>query len=334
MQSGAIFVACVAAGVVSLLPSPARAEAVAGPELSYEVPQSCPSRADFSALVATRTRSWLMLDAPIAVSVEVQVAAQGAPFAGKVTLVREGRATTRELSAPRCDELVRALALIVAILIDPRAGHDATPGELPSASPPAGGATAPGPPVAPRSDAPSPAAPQPPWFAVGPEAVLQTAVTGEPFIGPRIFLAVGRGESSMWLSSARLAFARAFSHATSPTSGSRAEFELGTARLEGCILRAALGIFALEPCVFFEAGRLEARGLHRSGDVRRVEPWATTGLSLRPTLTLARRVVISAGLGFHVPLTHYQFAFTGEPLLTETGKLGFDAAVGVGVRFP
>lgn len=327
-------VACTAAGLVLLLAVPARAEDVAIPALSYDAPAACPSRDDFSALVAARTPAWLRTEEPFAVSVEVHNPAQGMPFAGKVTLVREGRATVRELSAPHCDELVRALSLIVAILIDPRAGHEATTGELPPPPVPAGAARAPSSTDTPKVAAPPHPPAEPPWFVVGAEAMLGTAVAAEPVIGPRIFLGIGRGDASGWLSSARLAFSRSFSHAASPTSGARAEFELGTARLDGCVVRAAVGIFAVEPCVFFEAGRLEARGLHRSGDVQRMEPWATTGLLLRPTLTLARRVVVSAGLGFHVPLTHYEFAFTGEPLLTKTGNLGFDAALGVGVRFP
>jgi hypothetical protein len=44
--------------------------------------------------------------------------------------------------------------------------------------------------------------------------------------------------------------------------------------------------------------------------------------------------VVGAGLGVQVPLSRYRFAFTGEPELTRTPDVGFEASFCLGVRFP
>jgi len=120
----------------------------------------------------------------------------------------------------------------------------------------------------------------------------------------------------------------------SPSSGARANFTLDSGRLDGCPLRVAEDGLAVESCLFVDVGRLKGTGLHSSGDVARSEPWAALGLAFRPTWTFARRLVLGAALGLELPLTHYRFAFTGEPTLTETPVCGLDAALGLGVRFP
>jgi len=315
----------VAGGTALFLSGSDVAAAPGAPEFHYRAPQSCPSSLEFSELVSSRTRAWLTPTSPFAVTVTIEPASENASFLGEITFVRAGRQTARSLSSPRCDELARALALIVAILIDPQASQEP--------SPTAGGANAGAAPEgSAQPAAESPAAP--PWWIVGPEVVLETGLASEPTFGERLFVGVGRGDTTLWLSSARLSFSRVFGHETSPESGLRAEVELQTARLDGCVARAVAGPLAFEPCVFFEAGRLQALGLHRTGNVLRNEPWATAGMLLRPTLTLAQRLVIGVGVGFHVPLTRYELAFTGERALHETAVFGFDGALGLGVRFP
>ncbi len=310
----------LALGVSSLLSTPALAASADIPELRYQAPPTCPSRAEFSAFVAARTHAWLAPASPFAVMIQIEPSADGERFVGDVTFVRAAHETVRQLNSPRCEELARALALIVAILLDPALSQQAPPVKVVTPRP------------APTSPTFKPA--PPPWLVAGVGAELVTSLLGEPSFGERIFVGAGRGAGSLWLSSASLSFSRVFDHATSSESGARAEFELWAARLDGCVARAANGLLGIEPCVFFEAGQLHALGLHPSGDVTRIEPWATTGILLRPTLTLARRLVIGAELGLHLPLTRYRFAFTGEPPLYETAVVGFNGALGLGVRFP
>jgi hypothetical protein len=233
--------------------------------------------------------------------------------------------TLRELQAAGCSELVQALALIVAILIDPQASATPLPPAGEGRPPPVYLLVAPAPPPSVEARV---------WFLAGPEAVVETTVTHDSAFGERLFLGLGRGDRSLALSSVRLSLARVADTASSPTSGTRAEFMLETARLDGCLLRVTDAGLAFEPCPFIELGRVRAVGIHRGGNVTRHELWSSLGLMLRPTWTFSRRLVLGAGLGVHVPLRHYRFAFTGEPELSHTPDLAFEASLGLGLRFP
>jgi hypothetical protein len=289
-------------------------------ELEYRAPDGCPTSAEFSAEVARRTPEWEARRAELVVAVEVTPDASG--LVGRVRFERAGRETVRELHASSCGELVRALALIVAILIDP--GADVTP------APPR---------RTPTVSAPEPPAPPPPaaipslFFIAGPELVLQTGVVPGLGVGERLFVALGR-EGAVWASSARLSATRLHGDAVSAESGAEASFELVSARLEASVIRFGWGRLALEPGLFFELGRLRVEGQHPLGAVTRERLWATAGVSVRPSVTLARRLVLGLALGAHVPLLRYDFAFIGENRLYQNEALGFDAALTLGVRFP
>jgi len=136
------------------------------------------------------------------------------------------------------------------------------------------------------------------------------------------------------MSSARLSFGRLGVNASSSVSGALAEFVLETGRLEGCLLRVSDDGLAFEPCPFVELGRLRAVGVHRGGNVTSTELWGSLGLVLRPTWTFSRRLVLGAGLGALLPFGRYRFAFTGEPELTRTPEIAFEASLSLGLRFP
>jgi len=289
----------------------------------YRAPPECPTRVDFSARVAARTAGWLSPTSPFAVTVAIERNAQ--QLVAQVTFARGEQRTVRELQAAGCNELVQALAFIVAVLIDPQAST--TPLPAPGEGRP--------PPVYLLPAAPSlPRLPAALWLIVGPELAIETAPTLAAGVAERFFLGIGRGDGSLAMSSARLSFSRAVTHASSPISGARAEFVLETARLEGCLLRVSDAGLAFEPCPFVELGRLRAVGIHSGGNVTRSQPWGSLGLVLRPTWTFARRLVLGAGLGVQLPLGRYRFAFTGEPELTRNPQVSFEATLSLGVRFP
>ncbi len=290
----------------------------------YHAPGACPTSVDFSAQVAARTSGWLAPSSAFAVTVAIDRGTEG--FVGRATFSRGEQRTVRELQAEGCKELVQALAFIVAVLVDPQAS--ASP-----LAPPAEGQVAPVYPVPKAAPALRPLA-APLWFIAGPEATLGTPVAHHGAVVERLFFGIGRGDRSLALSSARLSFGRASAHASSPSSSALAEFELETARLEGCLLRVTAYGLAFEPCPFVELGRLQAVGVHSSGFVTRDELWSSLGLALRPTWTVARRLVLGAGLALQLPLSRYRFAFTGEPELTRTPEVAFEASLGLGLRFP
>lgn len=310
---------------LAALPCTAHATPGLAESFGYQAPAECPARVDFSEEVATRTKSWLAADSPFTVSVFIEHQ-QPSGFYGLVTVARGEQRTERRLEANGCDELAQALALIVAILIDPQASSTPLPAESARRPAPVYLLLAPA--------RPSPPPPARLWFSAGPELTLQTAMTRNSAVGERLFLGFSRGDNSLPLSSLRVSFSRLAEQTTSPTSGSRAEFTLLSARADGCIWRVNDGPLAFESCAFIEFGRLRAVGVHRGGNVTRNEPWGSLGLLLRPSWTLARRLVFGGDLGLALPLRHYRFAFTGEPELTRTATFGFEAALGLGLRFP
>lgn|GEM_PF-4404064 len=290
----------------------------------YHAPAECPNREEFSAQIAARTNAWLAPSSTFAVAVAIERDTQG--WLGRVTFARAEQRTVRDLRADGCNELVQALAFIVAVLIDPQAGSTPLPPPGTGQPPPADRL----PSVAPASPSVAPAI----WFVAGPEFAIQTNATHEVAIGERLFFGIGRGDRSLMMSSARLSLGRVGAHTVSPLSGDPADFVLETARVEGCLLRLNKGSFAFEPCPFFEFGRLRATGGHPSGNVTHHQFWGSLGLVLRPTWTFSQRLLLGVGLGMELPLTPYRFAFTGEPELTRTPAVGLEASLGLGLRFP
>jgi hypothetical protein len=314
------------AGALALLSAfvagPAHAQPAAVRTFAYDAPAACPGRTEFSALVRARTKAWPASASPFAVTVTIKEEPES--LVGRVTFERAGQITPRELRAAGCAELAEALSLIVAILVDPQAQQ----APLPPAAEPA-------PPPVPRVPPPAPPSSPPAlWLSAGLEAAFETAMTGKVEVGGRLFVGVGRGERSVVASSARLSFTHVAGHELSPASGLRADFSLDTGRIEACVARVERSGFAIEPCPFFELGRVRAVGLHPEGDVTSDGTWSALGLALRPSLTLWQRLVLGGALGVTVPVTRYRYAFTGESELTRTASVGLDAALGLGMRFP
>jgi hypothetical protein len=301
---------------------PASAEAGETRGFAYSAPDFCPQRAQFSDQVALRTAAWRPAGSEFQVSVEIAPDATG--LVARVRFARAGRETLRELRAESCEELVRALALIVSILIDPHA--NVTPAPARSGAPPASSSG----PAAPEAEAA-----QGPrlFFVAGPELAVQTAAVPRFAVGTRVFIAFGR-DGERWASSLRLGLTRIRNDAQSEESGALATLEVDSARLEGGVFRFAWGRLELEPGVLVELGRLRAEGQHPLGPALREKVWATVGLNVRPSVTLAGRLVLGAAAGVHLPLMRYRFAFIGENTLYQNEAFGFDGALMLGVRFP
>ncbi|MEP7050866.1 MAG: hypothetical protein ABJB12_10950, partial [Pseudomonadota bacterium] len=116
---------------LAILARPAQAGATPSdvPTFGYRAPAECPASVVFSAQVAARTAVWLAPSAPFAVTVAIDQGAQG--FLGRVTFARAEQRTVRELQATGCNELVQALAFIVAVLVDPQASATLPPAAAP-----------------------------------------------------------------------------------------------------------------------------------------------------------------------------------------------------------
>jgi hypothetical protein len=125
-----------------LVPSFASAEEETPFHLSYEAPAACPDRSAFLAAVRARTaRARLVSEHEPAISFTAIVESTGSDAVGHLE-VREPEPDSaavqrRSLSSRTCVEVVKALALVVALLLDPDARTgDPAPLDEPAPPPP------------------------------------------------------------------------------------------------------------------------------------------------------------------------------------------------------
>jgi len=302
----------------------------AHPALSYRAPSHCPSAEAFARQVGARTAVWARGSSGTSVRVEIERA--GEALTGRMTLVRDGRVTDREVHAEHCPDVVAALALIVAILLDP----DADTRPLLQVAPAPPGPAVPGP-AAPLPARPAPVATAPPahrWvLAGGVELALESAAAQNLVIGPRWFAGFSRGPRGAWPSSFRFS-------ASSLQSAERLDgvvasaFQLRSLRADVCAVELQRANLKLEPCAFLEAGRLVAIARGPSGSDARNVDWLAGGGFLRGSWTNFDVLVLQAELGAVLPLRRYVFRFDEEHVIHETPILGMSAGFGVGVCFP
>jgi hypothetical protein len=309
----------------------ARAQAQHSPLERYRVPPGCAPADAFSAQIAARTP--LFRSGDVSVNVEVESRADGVH--GHVSIARGARDTEREIAGASCDEVVEALALIVAISLDPNANI----GPLPNARPVAPGPVAPGP-VAPgpeRLHAPArePAHVSPqrwrlePGFGFDAEGALAPRLA----LGPRLFLRLARSDPGALVSSLAVSAARLGSGSIHTGPEELAAFTLVALRFEACSFGFASGALRLEPCLVAEGGSVAAAGTHPRGSRTAAVGWAAGGALGRASFDVLNALSVQAAAGAVFPLSRYRFGFVGEPPVYETASAGFLLGLGFAVKF-
>jgi hypothetical protein len=309
------------------------------PAVDYVAPPECPPAETFTQQLAARTPVFREHAADHRVRIEVVTEAGG--VLGRASLVLAGHPAERELRAARCEEVVEALALVVAILIDPNA--DTRPMPVASAAPPAPEPVAPAPVAPPARTAPPPSRPRraaPPRsagprrrFIAGAHAAVEGAVAPELSLGPRLFAGVEFNRALPWPTSLRLSGARLFSRELADAEGTMS-LVLDTARADACFLRLRERRLTLEPCAGVDLGVLRIDANHPRRGVDSTQFWADVGGMVRASVTTTDWLVGEAEIGVDVPLVQYRFAFQGRPALHRTARAGMHLGLGLGVRFP
>jgi hypothetical protein len=319
----------------------------ASEEVAYTAVGGCPTAETFSQQIAARTPMFREHAAEHALRVQIVSDPDGGVI-GRASLVLSGNVVERELRALRCEEVVEALALVVAILIDPNA--DTRPISEASTPP----AVAPQPPVA--APPPPPTAENPPperrqlpkperspmparspgptyRFIAGAHAAAEGAAAPELTLGPRVFLGIEGNGAWPWPSSLRLSGARLFSRRLRDDVGS-AKLTLDLGRLDVCFVRLAKGRLALEPCVGADVGVLRVDGSHPRGGHDHRLVWAAAGALGRGSLAMSDRFVGEVEIGADVPLVQYRYAFEGRQPVFKSARVGVHLGIGLGVHFP
>lgn len=246
----------------------------------------------------------------------------------------QGTVAIRELDGSACTEVADALALSLALAIDP--AENLPPREEDPDLPPA---TAPKPPLArPRVNQPVDRVletkPRSARWSLGAQVQVASAVAPSVLPGGMVFVDFEQTRSSVLPgASLRLGVFGMFGSASTDVGAVRHRL-LGI-RLEGCPLRVGDEALALKPCASFELGQLRAEGTDSDTGLADDALWASVGASGRVAWGAFDGLAFEAQAGIFAPLTRYQLR-TEDPGSAghRTSFLGFSAGLGASARWP
>ena len=277
-------------------------------DLHYRAPDGCPDRAGLIGAVIRRAPAARF--APGAGRVfTVEVDARGDHYVGTLAVEDGGaRAADRTLTAPRCDDLVGALALVVALAIDPQAifAPEAPPVDAPPVTP----------------------APRPRWgFGAEVRGHVAGGVTPGALLGGGVELRlVRRGLGHVGLGALA-------GRDREDTAGGVARFTWIAGRATACWQAYARRIEA-DTCAHLEAGGLDAEGAGIVGAQGATRLWLAAGAHGSTRWPARSRAFAELQLGITVPLVYHHFYFNPDVTVHRTPALIPWLGVGAGLRFP
>jgi hypothetical protein len=307
--------------------------AVESAHLAYLAIPPCPSQQDFERAVRERTRRWTSASRESAHRVfSVSLSNEGEEWTGRLQVQAGGETPTmRTVSGGSCEEVADAMALVVAVAIDPRRSLAVESVEEPE---PAGEMTTPEPPVVARpGPVGEPKAPVARWRAgLGAQVALHGGPAPEPMWTVPLFFewCFDRHQSPDPLF--RVSVGRGALTAAS-LLGSSARFSWTFARVEGCAAWQ-VGDFRLAPCAMVEGGAL--RGAGQGVDVPRAKtrPWFVAGLVGRGQWVVTPGLFVEGQASLGTPLVRDRFYLEPDTTVHDVAYLTWGGAIGLGAHFP
>ena len=322
--------------------------------LEVDAQPSCSTRDELIARVAARsTRIRFVPDGAgvPAMTARIEPGPKGLVVAELTVVEPDGRRFARRLEAPSCAAATDALALVVAITLDPSASL----GEAPSAS---GAATTaktaetsaektagagPSPPkaeVAVTRTGPAGAAAEAAGKIVASTRRLTFAAAGEVVSGPAPTAMPGAAlevqaaldRVSLWSPAIILTLSHVWS-GVRPELGGDADFVLDLFGLEACPVRVTALVLEARVCAAGALGRLAANGSNTYDPRSVARPFGTAGGTARLGVVLGSRVELRARFGAGVTLWRDAFEFSPN-VFHRVASVTLVGDVGVGVRFP
>lgn len=315
--------------------------------VAYSADGACPGREQFLGAVRRYTSKWSEAEPDGNVrAFEVRFAANRGKVDGKLVVrTSDGRSSTREIGGPECDGVARAMAIIMAVAIDPHALAGGAASEEPTAEePPTPPSDAPPPsevivatePPRPDRPSPKPASRPPPkrkspmQFGVEAGLELTSAVTGTAMpvasVGVEMRFDLGKSLPKWLVPSVAIGVRQSWPMETHVGEGSSESlWSAGALRL--CPARFVVGRFELAPCAEVDVGVLvvEARGIV---DARRTAAvWVDRGGSLRATFHLGERWAIGAGAGISAPITRNRYTLANGDFVSQAPAVGVTGGV-------
>jgi hypothetical protein len=358
----ALVVLVLAAAITAIATADDAGEAI---RLEYSAGPGCPDEAAFVARLRARTALARFVGRFERARAFVVRLASGATSSGSVTVTDADRGEgTRSLDADTCDEVADALALMVALAIDPHASIApvAPPASAGSASPDSDSGATPAS-TAPFADAAPPPLPLPPPpppaplttapttdeadaaaahgsssalrhvfagadFAVATGVTPTTLLAGSPYIGWR------STQASLLGVSVRGAFLRAATAALDVPTGGQAIFTWTVGRLDGCAVLWPDRALRLDACARIEAGALDGTGEQIVGARTRHGAWLAAGPLARLEWSLLRVLELDVGVGPVFRTLTNRYYFLPGATVYQVPVTGLDAEAGLGVHFP
>jgi hypothetical protein len=361
-SGGALLIALVLQSAQSPIAAPATPEA--GPtraRLDLRGPADCVSRADIVARVAARTpRIQLVDDATVYARVELTSTRPGNVVADVVLAAPGTDQLPRRFIGRSCAQAADAIALIIAVTLDPTLQPKASPPErkapiaVPEVPDAAGGTTV----TDPGNGGAAAPAPQPPdqpapdqkpelakVAAVVPAVPAAPArrefaatVAGQTIFGPAPAVMPGISLTGMaaldregaWAPALFVGALHAWRNDLSQTGGA-ASFTLDAATIDACPLRVGGSALAARPCVTVLLGRLTASGSETMDAASVARFYGAAGAAL--TASFGSTIQLSGRLGFGMTLLRDTYDFMG-PTFHRAGRFTIAASLGVGLRWP
>ena len=341
----------VAAVAVLLVPASALAE-VEPVAIRYETTGVCPSESEFFSEVRRYTTLWSPVPegTSAARTIRVSVSVGPSETVGRLAVANpSGVISERDIVGPSCTAVSQALAVMVAVAIDPRAGEAREAGEAKERHPDESASTAE--PDAERVPKASErlARPQRPREAsppsVGPRVSLDLRVETTSAVVRGALLGIGMSTKlelpettgprwlREWKPSLGIGIRQSFPHART-LGGGRVEFLWTAGHLRLCPFRLALrGVAEVSPCAEMNIGRLHASadGFAEARDASTF--WLDLGGSVWATVNLSKRVFFSSTVLVTAPVTRQPFALASGASVSTAPAVGLLGGIGIGARF-
>ena len=341
--------ALLAAALVSVAPSVfADGEANETVRLEYLAPASCVSESGFLDAVRTHTTHVTFAPSGAHRTFEVSITREGDGFSGSLTSVtRAGERTRRSFHGHTCEEMTAALALLVALAIDPKTVLSAS---LPPSPPPAPPALLPMP-ARVQAPLPAPAVPlvdepraRPARWEpdAGIHAVLATGVSPVAMTGFGLFGGGAAPKTGWWSPSLRAGVLVAATGVTG-AAYQQADFLWVAGEAEACPSRWNVKTLSLWPCLHGEAGGLRGEGTAIFVRQTTTVPWLAVGGLARLRWTPGadtlppRKVALFAELALaaSTPLARPTFVFESPRVVIHQPPPALASlAVAAGVTIP
>jgi hypothetical protein len=346
----------------SLIGAAGAAPDAAPPRVRLDVrAPECISRSDLAARVGARSpRIQFADDAPISAEVAVRSQRAGNVTAELVLTTAGTEPSPRRVVARSCAEAADAIALIIAVTLDPTearkreggeggasASPEASAGEPPPA--PSGGNVVPkpavvpaGPPVAAAPPTPSPSVqavvPSPPAPSPTTKRQFGLSAAGQTIFGPApavlpgvaLYATAALDRDGLWAPALLVGVTHVW-RAGLDQPGGKASFTLDAASLDACPLRLRWWRLVTRPCASALVGRLSASGSETDQAASSARPFATAGAAV--TAGIGSPVELALRLGLGVTLIRDSYEFAATPF-HRAGRITTSLSLGIGVRWP